>query len=396
MFNKKFLLTFLFYCSFILQTSCSSNEEPAGSVVEHPIPELIPHHDRNHIPINRDNSFEELTDPSETLILLRSHLEDPDRMVAEPLELTVNDLQSLKIVEVGRGRLLFLDTDNDRLIEYKLSNDASELIAGFGRGPRELQHSIDMELVGDDLYVARRDMRLSRFNCSSAPCVYDTTMILDVQPISISLAQNGLAMTTGSIIRGGDELVQDSYINSPAVQIIDMNDGQLLESFGSVYNTRFMMVLERFKRTGLVAYLPKHKRYIWASSWFPYLYVYNENFEFEQSYKLENHIQNTFEFFPDEQKRSFKGNDYTLISKLKIIGEARILLVTTTQTKREEEQGEVIYDYSYDYYVIDLLNGNPTYLGTDKNNSGYQRMIFPFQNILIKYDSGVLYKLLNE
>lgn len=393
--KKKLHLITPFLCLLFLQISCSSNDEPAGRMVEHPVPELIPHNDRDHIPIKRDHSFDELADPSEAVTLLHRYLENPEQMESEQLEVTVPDLQSLRVVEVGQDRLLFLDTDNDRLIEYDLSKGSSELIAEFGRGPGELQHSIDLERVGDDVYVARRDMRLSRFKCASDSCTYDNTMILDVQPISISSAEKGLAITTGSIFSGGVEMVKDSTIDFPAVRIINTNDGKPSDSFGSIYKTQFMMVLERFSRTGLIAYLPEHRRYVWASSWFPYLHIYNKDFELEETYKLEHHIQNKFEFFPAEQRRRFPRRDRTLISQLKIIEEGRILLVTTTRTNQEEEE-EIVHNYDYDYYVIDFSSQKAIHLGTDRKTSGYQRMIFPFRNTLIKYDEGVLYRLFNE
>lgn len=392
-FNTTIRQVIFFMSLLLLSVSCKSDREPMNRVVEHPISELIPHQDRNHIVIERNFSYENLIDPPEGLNLLYSYLENSVRIEYEQLEIMVKDVESLKIEAISHDRVIILDTSNDRLIEYNFFENTSSIIAGFGRGPGELQHAIDITRAGDFIYVARRDMRLSRFNCKTEECAYDKTIVLEVQPISITSTQKGLALTTGAMIRGGEEMVKNSSINFPAIQIVSMDEGKLLNSFGNIYNTQFMMVLERFSRTGMVTYLPKQGHYVWASSWFPFIYFYNDEFELIETYKLENHIQNRFEFYPAEQRRSFSDQDHTKISELKKIENDKVLLVTTTQTNKQEMAGKTVYDYSYDYYVIDHKNQKVAHLGTEDQTSSHQSKIIIDQGNLFKNDGGILYQL---
>jgi len=365
-------------------------------MIEHPIPNLIAYHDSKHIPVKKNRSFEELIKPAEELILLKDYLENPNDWQTLELELIGNDALSLKITSVDNDRLLILDTDNDQLFQYNIKDNNSELVAKFGRGPGELQLSSDISRAGEHVYVSRLDMRLSRFKCGSEGCGYDKTIILDVQPISIASTPKGLSMATVAIINGGENLVRDSAVDFPAVKIIDYENGQIIEEFGKIYSTKYMMVMERFSRNGLVEYIPELDKYVYASSWFPYLYIYNAHFELEESYKLEKHSQNHFEFYPAEQRRRFPVNDHTIITNLKVLKGGQILIITTTQDKRYEEEGEIINDYAIDYYVIDHSNRIAVHLGTERKTSFDQSLVFPFKNTMIKNDGGVLYRLIKK
>lgn len=390
--NNVTLIAILFVCPTLFLVSCSSNGETDSRVVEHPIPGLIPYHEREHISIERDYSFGDLTDPNEGIKLLNRYLVDPDQMEVERLEVEVKDGKRLKAVPMRDERLVLLDTSTDRLTEYNLTTNSSELLANFGRGPGELQHSIDLERVGDYLYVARRDMRLSLFKCSDT-CIYDKTIVLDVQPLSIASTESGLLMAVGLMIGGGEYAEKESIIESSPFQIVSRETGQLIDEFGSIYKTRFKMVLARFNRTSIVGYLNEQGKYVAVSSWFPYVYIYNENFEIEETYKIDNHIQNTFEFNSAEQRRTFPVKDHTLISEMKVMNDGRILLLTTTRTNRREKEGETVHDYRYDYYVIDHSIRDTFHIGTDSHTSAYQQMLFPVGNQLIKNDGGILYHI---
>ncbi|MGF1668821.1 MAG: hypothetical protein ACFCU6_00120 [Balneolaceae bacterium] len=388
------LLALLFVVISMLPVSCSIDKEPAGSVVEHPLPNLIAYHDRDHILIKKDQSFEELSNPSKGLIQLKNYLENPDIWRTEQFGVTVNDASSLKMTAIGHDRFLILDTGKDQLIEYNFLESRDELVAGFGRGPGELQHSIDLEYTGDYLYVARRDMRLSRFKCEFSKCIYDKTILLDFQPISVASTKSGLAMTTGVIIGRDDIVEKNSYIHFPAVILIDRLDGHIIGEFGKIYDTRHLMVLAVFSRSGFVSYITELERYIYVNSWFPFVYVYDDDFKLEETYKLENYIQNKFEFFPKKKRRRFPIREHTLISEIKAMENGHILLVTTTQKNQQLELGDTVYDYTYDYYVIDHMNRKVIFLGTEEKTSNYRSMVLPVQNALIKNDGGVLYRLI--
>jgi len=395
--TTKYLIILAYFLS-LLSVSCNADREPAGKVIEHPVPNLIAYHAHDHILIKKKSTFEEVKDPNDQLILLKKYLKEPDQLQFEELDVMVHDASSVKIEAVDDARILILDTRDDQLIEYNLSDGTKNQVAGFGRGPRELQHSIDLERAGDFYYVARRDMRLSSFECDSQRCKYDNTIVLKIQPLSIASVNNkSLAIASGVVMNREDYIEQDIYIDFSPIKLINLEDGQILKEFGKIYNTKHMTVLERFSRTGIIEYISDIERYAYVSNWFPYIYIYNEDLEFEESYKIENHIQNKFEFYPDEQRRRFPDRNHTLISDLKVLKDGRILLITTTQNnKREKNNGNVEYDYTYDYYVIDHLNRNAFLLGTVSETAEYKKLVIPIQNTLIKNEGGVLYRLINK
>lgn len=295
--SVKHLIVFLFVSAMLLILSCSSEKEPSGRVIEHPVPHLIAHYDRDHIPITRNYSIEHLETPGQKLTTLINFLNSPEDWIAEPLKIMV-DASSIKIEEIGYHRILILDTENDQLFLYNLFNDKSELIAGSGQGPGELQYSYDLVQSGEFIYVSRIDMQLSRFKCVESGCSYDKMIDLKVQPISIASALEGLAITSGVVFNQGENLVKDSIINYKAVKVIDHEDGRVISEFGKIYDTKYVRVLSQFSRNGIVEYISELEQYIYANKWFPYLYVYNKNFELEETYQLENYTQNKFRFFP--------------------------------------------------------------------------------------------------
>ncbi|TVR16831.1 MAG: hypothetical protein EA391_06540 [Balneolaceae bacterium] len=359
--------------------------------MEHPIDELIPYIDVEQIVIDRDFSFELIDEPSKILVLLHYYLNDRSKIELEPLTLKIGDISNLKVEKLSNGRLLILDTSRDTLFEYDIADHSYEIVADFGRGPGELQHSMDLTVAGDTVFVARRDMRLSRFICS-ASCKYDRTAVLDVQPLSIITTNSGLAVSTG-LLFGLEDLYSDSGIEFSAINIFDVDSEQILYSFGEVYNSNYIQVLERFARTGMVAFLPGNNNYIWASSWFPYIYLYDENFEIDKVYKLDHHIQNKFTFFPTEQRLSFPGMDRTLINTIKPIGEEKLLLVTDTRTK--DQQLEVDTNYSIDYYLIDHLNRESFHIGSDQFTSNDQKLVYITDDELILNKNGDLFRIVN-
>jgi len=383
---------------FLLLVSCSSDsssQEPLSGTVLHPIEELIPFYDRNHIKIERSGVKNDL-DFTNNKILSKLHhyLNDSTQFELKNIRFVLNDVSSMQTDGFGVDKLSFLDTSEDRLFIYDVQSGNVDTLAEFGPGPGELQHSTDLKVINDHVYVSRRDMRLSRFNCAAGDCVYDTTLEVESQPLSITGDSEKMAMAVNVKIDEGEEMEKDSFINFSPIQLINTENGDLIESFGEIYNTGFMMVLERFARTGLIESIPENNKYVWANSWFPFLYVYDENLELEDTYEIVNHTQNKFEFTPSEQRRSFTERDHTIISEVQILDGGLILLITATQTnQRENNEGQTIYDFSNNYYVIDHSNRKASYLGSEEYVSGYKKLVLPVEDVLIKNDGGELFKV---
>jgi len=383
---------------FLLLVSCSSDspgQEPVRGTVLHPIEELIPYYDRNHIKLEQSGINNDL-DITNNKILSKLHhyLNDSTQFELKNIGFVLNDVSSMQTESLGMGKLSFLDTSEDRLFIYDDQSGNVDTLAEFGRGPGELQHSTDLMVINDHMYVSRRDMRLTRFNCAAGDCVYDTTHEVESQPLSIAGDSDTLSMAVNVKIDQGEVMEKDNSINFSPIQLINIENGDLIESFGEIYNTGFMMVLERFARTGLIESIPENNKYVWANSWFPFLYVYDENLELEDTYEIVNHTQNKFEFTPSEQRRSFTERDHTIISEVQILDGGLILLITTTQTnQRENKEGQTIYDFSNNYYVIDHSNRKASYLGSEEYVSGYKKLVLPVEDVLIKNDGGELFKV---
>lgn len=393
--NKKAIYLATFILSVLLSASCSPNGEPTVGIVEHPVQELIPYHNYEHRLISHNNSVKDLDDLPEELILLHRYLNSPNQLNFENLNLVTKDVTSVEVERISREHFVILDKSEDNLISYNISDNHINKIAGFGRGPGELQHSTDLLLVDNKIYVSRLDMRVSSFNCESGDCLYEDTFQLDTQPISISASHKGIFSISGNeMIKSGESMVNDSEIEFKPVKIIG-ESGNIIDSFGKVYKTKFRMVLERFNRTGLLAFFTKSGHYVWASSWFPYIYIYSKDYDLIATYRIENHIQNKFEFDTVKQTRSFADRDQTEIILLKPIRQDYILIATSTRTNKNEVGGEIIYDYRIDYYAIDHKNGKNFHIGTSEKASDHQTLIIPIEDMLIKNDGGVLYMVTN-
>lgn len=76
--------------------------------------------------------------------------------------------------------------------------------------------------------------------------------------------------------------------------------------------------------------------------------------------------------------------------------DGRILLITITQSNRQEKEKNIFYDFVNDYYIIDHANRKAIHLGTEKVTSTYRSMVLPVQNTLIKNDGVSLLRLIKD
>ena len=393
-FLKTVLLSFICFTALSFLFSCRSDTEPDSRVVKHPIPELIPFHDQSHIAIDDKHPFQEMSQPDSGLVLLHHYLEDSSNFAQKQLDIIIEDAQDTKIESITSNRFIILDTENDQLYEVDLQSDETQLIANFGRGPGEIQHSRDLEFSNNQIYVARRDMRISRFNCVNNPCSYDSTLNIEQQPISIAFTSNDLAIASGLMYLGNQDLESNNVIDFPAIQIMDPDSFKIKKTLGNIYRTRYLRVLGHFSRTALLESMPQSGKLIWANRWFPLIYVYDTS-GLLSTYQLTNFHQNTFEFFPNSHRNRFTfDSKYTRVIEVDRLNENEILIVSKTESKSKNSTEEnEIYDFKFNYYVINLFNEKAYKVGTDMYSGEYQRLLFVKNNHLFKIEKGGLYLL---
>lgn len=387
---------FLIPCFFTLSIliSCKSDPEPDSRVVKHPIPELIPFQDRPHIPIDDKNSFQQMAQPDSGLIMLHLYLGDSSNFIQRQFDIILEEALDTKIESITSNRVSVLDTENDQLYEVDLQSEETQLIANFGRGPGEIQHSIDLEFFNNQIYVARRDMRISRFNCANIPCSYESTLNIEQQPISIAFIPNNIAIAPGFMYLGNQELESNNVIDFPSIQLMGLDSLKIEKTLGNIYRTRYLRVLGHFSRTALLESIPQSENFIWANRWFPYIYVYNTS-GLLNTFQLTNFHQNTFEFFPNSHRNRFTfDSKYTRIIEIDRLNENQILIVSKTEAKSSEtSEGNEIFDFQFNYYVVDLLNKEAYKVGTDMYSGLYERLLFVKNNHLFKIEKGRLYLL---
>lgn len=181
----------------LLLGGCGSGEPDFGGerpdgVVEHPVADSIPYYDRDHIAIDTARTVDEMDAAPEAVAALAGYLEDPEGANTHELDVLVNGAEYFEAVSVGEGRLVLLDSKEDRLLEYDLEVGEATVLAERGEGPGKLRYATDMTREGAVGYVAG-SQRLSRFDCRPAPCEHERTVMTDLSPESIASAGGTLA-----------------------------------------------------------------------------------------------------------------------------------------------------------------------------------------------------------
>jgi hypothetical protein len=330
----------------------------AEGVVEHPVEERIPHSDQDAISIDKETSFEALSDPPRSLRVLRRFLAAPASVDTTHLGLFVKMASTVRAASIGTNRLVLLDGNpGNRLFEYDRRADALTQIAAPGGGPGELKFAMDLMRDGRSVYVARQDRRIDRFLCATDPCTYEATTRLEVSTTSIADGAEGLAVlaqpSTRRQGRSTDELGGAIHPVAP--------DGAVREAFGTMYHTSVFLVRTAYGR-GSLAYGAQREEYILASEKLPYLWTYGETGDLTSVFRVSEFRPLQIEYDPADRSRHKRFEEH--YSTLRMLGplDGRFAVPLVRHHTLGSEGVRV---QRVDYYAVDLTTREAYFLGTD-------------------------------
>lgn len=335
------------------ESSGQSIPPPSEGVVTHPVEERIPYHDREAIPITKDQPLEALSDPPASLQVLASWLQNPQAIDTTHLGFFVENpgpLRSFDVASIGANRMVVFD-GRHRLFEHNLQTGETTQIARQGGGPGELKGAYDLMRDGSSLYVSRQGQRVEHFTCEPEPCEHSETIRVPVEPFAIADRDQGLAAfgLSVEVIQGGE-----SKKFGKNIHLID-TEGAVERSFGPVYLTTRMMVWQKFMRYNSLAYASNHDRYILSTGYLPYVWMYDENGNINSVFRIKDYSLARFEYNSKDKSMSIsKTDDYHRVSSLSMLSRKFVVFSVAYQ-----KEGEV------DYYAINLQDNEPYFVGTD-------------------------------
>ncbi|MEX2601242.1 MAG: hypothetical protein WD355_06315 [Balneolaceae bacterium] len=349
-----------------------------------PDPDRIPHVNRDHIPLDGSHNFEELSGEHPELDLLYRYLQEPDRFQREPLDLilgTSPHVFGAGPVTVDSTRLVLLDSQRSELIEYDLVTHEARTIAEMGSGPGDIQYPRDMILVDDALYIAREDMYISRFDCSTAPCEFAEALSLDFRPSSIAKTDDHFAVLSSPDI-------QQDEPNPKSVRLITL-EGEPVQEFGDAYEAGdHTIIIWQFSRLGNVRYSSSTDQFVIFNGAFSYLYFYDATtLELTETYELPEVGLPEFKYYPMERRIQIPMNDYHSIQAMQEIGEGLLLFEIVSYLNYDRSDFETFgttRDYHHNYYLLDPVSRKSYQIG------GYERLKGEEQLQLFLTKAGLL------
>jgi hypothetical protein len=383
---------------FIL-VSCASDEPDDFSSVEVMIPseEKIPHFNRDHSYIRTDQTCNFENSPQE-LMLLHQYLEDSSYLNQERLTVMIDEPplgSGFQMANIDENRFIILDFSRSQLIEYNFSNYRSSIIADIGRGPGDLHFPVGLDVQDSIVYVGRQDGYISKFDCQIIPCTFMEAISLDFTPVSISKADDLLAVL--GMVTNPEPGSDDQSLSSNPVRIIS-EEGTVIHGFGDSYDFSehaFLLTHPDFS-SGNIQYSRSERTYIFSYSRFPIIYTYDANsLQIKDTYKLSDFVLGKQRYLPDTRRLYIPEGAFSYIRNLKILDQSMLLIETLTFENRERGSMGFIFDYSFDYYAVDLSNSHACYIGgyDGFRNENIEKSInlLPIGIIEYSYDDGLLY-----
>jgi hypothetical protein len=146
------------------------------------------------------------------------------------------------------------------------------------------------------------------------------------------------------------------------------------------------MLIRPFVSDGLVRYLPKVKKYVVVYKRLPFIYVYNNRFKLQQTYKIDDFITGKQNYNRKTQRLSIVKGNFTRTQHIVPINGDNAVIITKTATKSSNKNpGQ--YKLKYDFYDVNFKEEQSYYLGS--LNPGKSRSI---QNIFVTDRDIFIYK----
>lgn len=352
---------------------------PSEGVTTHPVEERIPYHDRNAIPVTKDQSVESLPDPPQSLRVLASWLQTPQVIDTTQLRFFVDQSSTFDIESIGTDRLLLLEGhDGNRLFEYDRGTGETTQLAEPGNGPGELRFAYDLVRHGRSVYVGQGTRRIDRFDCETRPCHYGETIRPPVQVMSVARRPQGLAILAHPAFMAGG--VGASEL-SGVIHLVD-SDGVVERVFGPICLSNEFMVLGAFTRGSDLLYSDRVGTYALASQRLSHVWLYGMEGELQSVLTVDNFRPSKFEYHPDTQRRTRMEGISDSIRILALLDD-RVLVL---RVHRGAESNARIQ-----YFAIDLKTNELYFVGSDRyGDEIVDRTFFVSEHLQVIVENGAV------
>ncbi len=271
--------------------SCGENRRQM-EVTQHPEPDRIPYSDFTPelLQVN-DLTSEELDQFPESIRTFYNYLTGSIE-IDQNNQLDLLTTDRIDVVSKDHSTVLILERDNNRLLEYDLSDESYTVLASQGRGPGDILFAQELTFHDGKAYVAMQGFQISVFDCRQVICEYEKT--IPTKHNNYSVSSNGeVLFYLGLAPFGGDN--PHTSANQNLIYKIDM-DGNVQNSFMPVYNFKAPVVRDALSSGGKVRSLPDLGKTIVTIDHYPYLFIYDEEQELIEKYELPELIQPLYEY----------------------------------------------------------------------------------------------------
>lgn len=387
--KRPFLFLSLFVAVFFF--ACIENSEQRSELV-HPVEKSIPHSDVVSDKLEALDAAEILSELPGNVQLLYKFLND-EKLQFKTTELNVLTTDRIDISTLDDSGFLILEKDENRLIQYDLTNDDFNIIAEQGRGPGDLFFSKELSVYKSKALISMQGRQLSVFNCESTPCVYETTIKTDYNNYSLAATDNHLYFLGIPQIRG-DQSNSTGSLAQFTVHKADRN-GRIERSFLPNYDHESPILRDRIMSRGSVRTFADYDKTIVTFDHFPYLFTYDNSGELISKFELPDFIPAKNIEYNSANRGILNtwNGDYTYLHYTSTL-EGRWLLKRIAEFRNVEYsmQDGITGEMWYSYYIFDVEDKELYEIGDDSPTSfGGSRRLFLVDGGVISSKDGILH-----
>jgi hypothetical protein len=387
-------MRYLFYLTFITVcfVSCiGSNEQdqadPLDGITEgfeeaHPIPEKMPFSEVEAEQLAISEDFSSVTLPK-PLLTLKEFLEDDNRFTTIELTFLSMNKDHFFAKSLHNNQLLLLDVRNDRLVQYDIKEGEYKKLAPTGRGPGDLLFAEEIQLFDDTLYIPMGGYRISVFDCKPDICEYARSLNTGLNNYSLTKKAGQLAVLSQPMFTGEADNEEAYYSQDQSVHFIS-RDGEIEQSFVPIYDHLDPAIRWRVSAEGSIRSFEEHGYYTVNFSWFPYMYLFDENMNLERKYRFPGFKQGYIDSNPHTLTSTERHNDQSYFTHTTKIDEDWLLIVKRNRENTERVRRGIEADEVYTYYGFNLSNREMYLIGKDSElPTDKQRAIHVTENGLL-------------
>lgn len=147
--------------------------------------------------------------------------------------------------------------------------------------------------------------------------------------------------------------------------------------------------MDTFKR-GFVRQVEKLNVSVVAFESYPIIYVYDDNYQLNKSYKITDFVLGKYQYNTSTQAITIPDSDFSMITGLSVLDREN-LVVEVLQRKISNNSGNKILHDVFQYYIINIENNKNYYLG-ELNNTDSRIYLLSHGALLYSNEEYYFYK----